>query len=46
MRAWLKNAVELLLWWWIARPTSKMERRLAEDAPEDDPHRKRGRVYL
>ncbi len=30
MRAWLRNAIEVILWWWVGRPTSKM--REAEEA--------------
>jgi HAMP domain-containing protein len=46
MRAWLKNAVEVVLWYWIGRPTSKMERRYAENAEKLGPHPKPGRVYF
>ena len=46
MRAWLKNAVEVVLWFWIGRPTSKMERRYAEYAARQPRHPKPGRVYF
>ena len=46
MRAKIKYAVELILWWWVGRPTSKMEREWAEEAEKMGPHPKPGRVYF
>jgi hypothetical protein len=46
MRAWLKNAVEVILWYWIGRPTSKMTRRYAEQAAKLPLNPKPGRTIL
>ncbi len=46
MKAWLKNGVEVILWWWVGRPTSKMERKWAENSAKRGPHPKPGRVYF
>lgn len=32
MLAWLKNVIEVVLWWWVGRPTSKMEQEWADEA--------------
>ena len=46
MGAWLKNAVEVILWWWVGRPTSKMQKEHEEYAAKLPPHPKPGRVYF
>ena len=46
MRAWLRNALELVLWFWIGRPTTKMEQRHAENEAKVPPHPKPGRTIL
>lgn len=46
MKAWLKNSVEVVLWWWVGRPTSKMKQQWAEDRAKLPPYPKPGRTIL
>ena len=46
MIAWLKNAVEVGLWWLCGRRTSKMRRRHAEWAATLPDHPKPGGVWM
>ena len=46
MRAWLKNAVELVLWWLFERETSKMKREHEEFAASLPPHPKPGKTVI
>ena len=46
MKAKLKNGVELVLWFWLGRPTSEMVRRHAENEANVPPHPRPGRTIL
>ena len=46
MRARLKHWIEVVLWFWLGRPTSKMKREWAEKDAKRPPHPKPGRVWL
>ena len=46
MLAWLKNAAELVLWFWVGRPTSRTRRRWAEEEAKLPDHPKPGRTII
>lgn len=46
MSAWLKNAVEEVLWWWVGRPTSKMRREWEEAAAKLPDHPEPGKTWV
>ena len=46
MIAWLKNVAEVILWYWIGRPTSRMRREWDERSKRLPPHPKPGRTIL
>ena len=46
MWATIKNALEVVLWYWIGRPTTKMEQRYKENAAKRGSRPLRKSVYF